>query len=257
MNGPFACGLERKHIEPFSGLLSKHGLELRRGHTGTLQINTGLLCNQACTHCHLEAGPGRKELMGPEIAEEVVGYARRGGFEVVDITGGAPELNPHIVKLLQGLSDFVPRLILRSNLTALNTVAPGSDLPALLKDLCVVITASFPSTEVLEVESKRGVGVLQSSIATLRRLNEMGYGHPASGLELNLIHNPPGPSLPAPQAVLEQRLRAQLMAKWKIEFNNLYTLANSPLGRFRKNLELAGKLDEYYSALAGVSVHKT
>src|SRR5208283_2028243 len=239
MNGPFDCGLERKHIEPFSGLLSKHGLELTRGHTGTLQINTGLLCNQACTHCHLEAGPGRKELMGPEIAEEVVG-----------ITGGAPELNPHIVKLLQDLSDFVPRLILRSNLTALNTVAHGSDLPALLKDLRVAITASFPSTEVLEVESQRGVGVLQSSIATLRRLNEMGYGHPASGLELNLIHNPPGPSLPAPQAVLEQRLRAQLRAKWKIEFNNLYTLANSPLGRFRKNLELAGKLDEYYSALA-------
>jgi radical SAM/Cys-rich protein len=236
-------------IEPFSSLLSRNGLELTRGETLTLQVNVGLLCNQTCRHCHLDAGPDRPEMMDIDTVREVVKFAARGGFRVVDITGGAPEMNPHLAELISMLSSVVPRMMLRSNLTAINTPARS-----FLIDLCrkhrVVIVASLPSLNTSQMESQRGRGIFNESISTLKRLNSMGYGQPESGLELHLVSNPTGAFLPASQAQVEKKFREDLQRKWGIVFNNLYTFANVPLGRFRDWLTGSGNLETYLEKLA-------
>lgn len=237
-------------FEPFSAMLAGKGLELTRDFTEILQINTGLLCNQTCGHCHLEAGPERREIMCVEVMDEVIAYAKRARFQAVDITGGAPELNPDIEHLLTGLAEIVPRIVLRSNLTALNSSA-GSRLVGLLKRYSIAITASLPSADAAEVEKQRGGGVLEASITSLRRLNELGYGKPGSGLELDLVHNPVRPELPGDQAALESKLHSELLAKWGVSFNRLFSFANAPLGRFRKNLERTRGLAGYMALLAG------
>jgi radical SAM/Cys-rich protein len=235
-------------VEPFPAMLARNGLELCRSFTRILQVNTGLFCDQFCAHCHLEAGPSRSELMSSEVVNEVVRYAQRSKFNVVDITGGAPELNPSIERLLTGLSEFAPKIALRSNLTALNV--PGKPrLAGLLKSLRVAITAPLPPAEILNPMEQHCFGALES-VTALRYLNEQGYGMPGTGLELNLVYNPQGPVLPPPQATLEQGFRSELRIKWGIEFNNLYSLANAPLGRFKNGLRRAGKLQEYIRTLA-------
>ena len=231
-------------LEPFRQTLFKHGLSLERGKTTILQINVGLLCNQTCRHCHLNAGPGRKENMDFETADAVIAYAKRSCFEAIDITGGAPELNPNIVKLIEGVSPHSPRLMFRSNLSALND-GKRDHLMNLLKDKSAVIVASFPSLNEAQADSQRGDGIFQKSIDTLRKLNSMGYGHVETGLELNLVCNPTGAFLPAPQDQLVKRFREVLMKKWGIVFNNLFTFANVPLGRFRNWLEEKGNLESY------------
>ena len=237
-------------IEPFNLTLSKHGLKLTRGKTTTLQINVGFLCNQTCRHCHLSAGPGRKENMDSETVEDVVSYAQRSHFEVIDITGGAPELNPHLEDIIRRLFPLTPRIMIRSNLSALN---PGKSdhLMDLLKAYHVVIVASFPSVNEAQADSQRGDGVFRTSIASLSALNEMGYGQEGSGLELNLVSNPTGAFLPSSQANTEKRFREILEKKWGICFNNLYSFANVPVGRFRQWLLHSGNLERYVGKLAG------
>ncbi len=236
-------------VESFSLTLSKHGIELTRGHTNTLQINMGLLCNQACRHCHLEAGPNRQELMDAETVQEVVGFARRGHFQVIDITGGAPELNPNVATMIEGLRPLAPRIMLRSNLTAL-TDGKRDFLMDLCKEHHVVIVASFPSLNMGQSEAQRGRGIFERSIATLQRLNSMGYGRDGSGLEIDLVSNPTGAFLPASQAQEEKRFRRELQRKWGIVFNHVYTFANVPLGRFRQWLQHSGNLERYLQGLA-------
>jgi radical SAM/Cys-rich protein len=236
-------------LEPFREILIRHGLSLERGKTTTLQINVGLLCNQTCRHCHLDAGSGRKESMDPETADAVIAYAERCDFEAIDITGGAPELNPNIVKLLEGLSHHTPRLMFRSNLSALTDGKRGH-LTDLLKEKKVVIVASFPSVNEAQADSQRGDGVFQKSIDALRKLNAIGYGQEETGLELDLVSNPVGAFLPAPQDQLTKRFREVLMKKWGIVFNSLYAFANVPLGRFREWLEAKGNFESYLRRLA-------
>ena len=236
-------------LEPFRQTLAKHGLSLTRVKLTTLQVNVGLLCNQACRHCHLEAGPKSEKLMDRETMEQVIDLARRFPFEAVDITGGAPEMNPNLGEMIERLAALSPRLMLRSNLTAL---ANGEQDH--LIDLCrqkrVVIVASFPSLNQAQAESQRGKGVFQESIGVLRKLNSMGYGKPGSGLELNLVSNPTGAFLPSSQEQLEKRFCQVLENKWGIVFNNLFAFANVPLGRFRHWLERSGNLDKYLQKLA-------
>ncbi len=239
----------RRPVESFSAMLSRRGLELARDHTRILQVNTGCLCNQACGHCHLEAGPERREIMGIRVMDEVVAYVRRAGFKAVDITGGAPELNPNIEHLLNELAGTATLITFRSNLTALNSPA-GFRIAELLRNLGISITASFPSTEQAEIERQRGNGVLDASIASLRKLNELGYGKHGSSLTLDLVHNPVGPELPVDQRTLEAKIRSELLRGWGISFNRLFSFANAPLGRFRKNLELTGEFDRYMALLA-------
>ncbi len=233
----------------FAETLAGHGITLRRTLTLTLQVNVGRLCNLACRHCHLEAGPARTEIMTRQTMAQVIACARRFSFAVIDITGGAPEMNPHLLEFISGLAPHAPRLVLRSNLVAMQ----GETQEALL-DLClrqrVVIVASFPAINEAQAESQRGVGSFQASIAMLRRLNSMGYGQEGTGLTLNLASNPTGAFMPGGQQALEARFRQVLRQKWGIEFNQLFSFANVPLGRFKRWLAGAGNYDDYMASLA-------
>ena len=242
-------GSAERPLEPFGQALANQALSLERGRTTTLQINVGLLCNQSCRHCHLSAGPHRPESMSALTAEAVVAYAERSRFDVIDITGGAPELNPHIETMIRNLSDLAPRLMIRSNLSALEGQNRG-EMMGLLKDHRVVIVASFPSYNEGQADSQRGRGVFQTSIDTLKKLNALGYGQDGTGLELNLVSNPTGAFLPTPQGQMEQRFREVLKKRWGIVFNHLYSFANVPLGRFRQWLLKSGNLDSYLQRLA-------
>lgn len=218
-------------VGPFHQTILKHGLSLRRGKTATLQVNVGLLCNQSCRHCHLGAGPDRDEIMDKATVDDVIAYAGRCGFDVIDITGGAPELNPNIERLLEGISSLAPRLVFRSNLSALHD--GGCDhIIKLLREKRYVIVASFPSVNEAQTEGQRGSGIFRKSIAALQGLNAIGYGHEGSGLELDLVANPTGAFLPSPQKGLERRFKEVLLTRWGIVFNRLFSFANVPLGRF-------------------------
>jgi len=236
-------------LMPFSLALSRHGLKLNRATTHTLQVNVGFLCNQTCRHCHLSAGPGRKENMEPGIVDEVVSYARRSSFETIDITGGAPEMNPGIGALIEGVFPLAPRIMLRSNLSVLND-GKRDQLLKMLKAYRVVVVASFPSLNEFQFNSQRGDGIFQNSIAALKKLNATGYGHDGSGLELNLVSNPTGAFVPPSQAETEKRFRKILKKKWGIVFNNLFNFANTPLGRFRQWLVKSGNFFAYMEKLS-------
>ena len=239
---------EHSGIEPFSRTLSRHGLKLNRNNTHTLQLNLGARCNQTCRHCHLNAGPGRKENMDAGIISEVISYAQRSKFETIDITGGAPELNPNIGMLIEEVFSLSPRIMLRSNLSALND-GRREYLFELLKAHRIVIVASFPSLNEAQTDSQRGDRIFQITIDALKKLNAMGYGHEGSGLELSLVSNPTGAFLPPNQAQTEKRFRQVLKRKWGIVFNNLFNFANVPLGRFRQWLVETNNLDNYMGKL--------
>jgi radical SAM/Cys-rich protein len=233
---------------PFREMLHKKGLALVRDETSTLQMNVGLLCNQTCRHCHLEAGPDRREIMTDRTVDQVVAYAERSGFSVADITGGAPELNPNLTRLIAGLANRVPRIMIRSNLTALSEGGQPS-LIEFLKTNGVVVVASLPSLESNQTDGQRGSGVFQRSISALQQLNAVGYGREGSGLELNLVSNPCGAYPPPPQVEAEKRFRRELQEGWGIDFNQLFTLANVPLGRYRGWLDQSGNLQSYLDKL--------
>jgi len=249
-NGAKKGDLEKKAvtIEPFRQTLAKHGLTLERAQTTTLQVNMGLLCNQTCLHCHLNASPGRKENMNSKTLDQVVDYAGRSSFEVIDITGGAPELNHNIVNLIEKLSYLVPRIMIRSNLSALND-GRRDHLFELFKEHRVVVIASFPSLNEAQTEAQRGQSIFSVSLSALKKLNDLGYGQEGSNLELNLVANPTGAFLPSSQSETEKRFRQVLSKKWGIVFSNLFTFANVPLGRFREWLLKSGNLDKYIEKL--------
>ncbi len=236
-------------IESFEQILANNGLELTRKKTSTLQVNMGLLCNQTCRHCHLDAGPDRKEIMSSETIDQVVTYTRQGQFDFVDITGGAPELNPNLSDLIEKLLPLSVRITLRSNLTALNH-DNNSNLMHKLKEHAITIIASFPSFNESQLESQRGHGTFDKSINALKKLNESGYGMENSGLKLDLVSNPTGAFLPASQNETEKRFRQVLYEKRGITFNNFFNFANVPLGRFRQWLEETGNLEGYIGKLS-------
>jgi radical SAM/Cys-rich protein len=232
----------------FSHVLSGFGLRLTRSETTTLQVNTGLLCNQLCKHCHLEAGPERTEVMGLETVEQVIDFARKTKFQVIDVTGGAPELNPNLTHMIAQFSVLATRIMLRTNLTALHA-CNNEALLGTIRDKRVVLVASLPSLNSGQLEAQRGTGNWEKSLAMLRQLNAMGYGKLDSGLELNLVCNPTGAFLPASQGPVEERFRSELEGKWGILFSHLYAFANVPLGRFRQWLIESGNFEKYMSKL--------
>jgi radical SAM/Cys-rich protein len=241
-------GRETAGVEPFADALERRGLSLVRGEITTLQVNTGYLCNLRCRHCHLEAGPGRKEIMSRETMAAVVSFARRFPFRAIDITGGAPELVSDLPFLIEGLAPLAPRLMLRTNLSALSGAARES-LLALCVAQRVVLVASFPSTNPSQADAQRGAGVTETAIAVLKKLNAAGYGVEGTGLELDLVSNPVGAFLPVFQESAERKFRQDLSRKWGIAFNHLYTFANVPLGRFRTGLQRAGNYERYMNTL--------
>lgn len=230
-------------LPSFDGNLSRHGLRLVRGKTHTLQVNTGFLCDLTCRHCHLEAGPQRREVMTGETMDAVVSYASRVPFAVIDITGGAPELVPGIGAFLARLAPLTEKLILRTNLVAFREEA-AAGLMESCRDLGVALVASFPSTHITQAEALRGKGFWEKSLGVLQELHRLGYGDPGSGLTLDLVVNPAGAFLPGDQTQAEKRFKGYL-ERYGVAFNQLFSFANAPLGRFRAWLERSGNLVPY------------
>jgi radical SAM/Cys-rich protein len=214
----------------------------------TLQVNLGYRCNQACLHCHVNASPDRKEMMDRATVDWVLRVLAAREVGTLDVTGGAPELNPHFRHLVRAARGSGAQVIDRCNLTVLNE--PGfEDMPEFLAQERVEITASLPCYLQENVERQRGTGVFESSILALRKLNALGYGTGAEGLVLNLVYNPLGPSLPPDQAQLETSYKRELATRHGIVFDQLYTLANMPIARFGSTLVSQGKFAAYMGML--------
>ncbi|GAB4357014.1 MAG: arsenosugar biosynthesis radical SAM protein ArsS [Gammaproteobacteria bacterium] len=218
----------------------------------TLQINLGYRCNQRCLHCHVNAGPTRTESMSETTAQEVIRFLAASGAPVLDITGGAPEMHAVFPFLVREARQLGVKVIDRCNLTILEE--PGQEkLAEFLAENRVEIVASLPCYLEENVNRQRGGGVFEKSISALRRLNELGYGDPASGLVLNLVYNPQGPVLPPPQQALEADYKRELGERYGVRFNRLFTLANMPIQRFGSMLISRGQFGEYMNLLRGAS----
>ncbi len=239
----------KNYASSFNKALMENKLVLKREKTTTCQINVGYLCNLSCRHCHLTAGPDRKENMTEKTAQQVIKYAQRYQFDTIDITGGAPEMNPNIEMLIENLTPLCSKIMIRSNLIAINK-AEQTNLINTIKENRVTIIASFPSINEAQTNSQRGDNIFQQSIETLKKLNSLGYGDVKnSGLELNLVSNPTGAFMPSAQEQVEKRFRTILDNKWGIQFDNLYIFANVPLGRFKTWLKKTGNFDNYMEKL--------
>ena len=243
------AGLERP--EPsFERALESHGLpRLERGRVTTLQINVGKRCNQACHHCHVEAGPLRTEVMEERTARRLVELAAESEvIDTVDITGGAPELNPHFRWLVRSMRSQGKRVIDRCNLTILQE--PGmEDLGEFLASHGVSVVASLPCYGRDNVDKQRGKGVFDRSIQALQQLNALGYGVAGSELTLDLVYNPGGAFLPPAEDQLQEQYRHQLRELCGVEFNNLFTITNMPIKRFAHALDRDGEYAQYMSLL--------
>ena len=223
---------------------------LRRRRLETVQANLGYRCNQACLHCHVNAGPTRREEMSRDTAEAVLELVAASGATTLDLTGGAPELNPHFRWLVETAHARGVQVMDRCNLTILSE--PGhEDLAGFLAAHRVEVVASLPCYLEDNVDGQRGAGVYARSIAGLRQLNALGYGDGRSGLMLNLVYNPTGPYLPPPQAALEADYRRELGGRHGIVFDRLFTLANMPIQRFGSTLVSHGEFDAYMTLLRG------
>ena len=221
---------------------------IARGGLHTLQANLGYRCNQACTHCHVDAGPKRTEMMSRETVDILLAFVAEQRIRTLDLTGGAPELNAHFRDLVVAARELGVEVIDRCNLTILSE--PGhAGLAEFLAENAVAITASLPCYSEDNVNQQRGAGVFARSIAGLRRLNELGYGVSGSPLVLNLVYNPTGAFLPPEQTALEATYRARLAADHGVTFSSLLTITNMPIARFRHALARDGELDDYMRQL--------
>jgi radical SAM/Cys-rich protein len=234
----------------FRDTLRQHGLgELSRRELTTLQINVGKLCNQACHHCHVEAGPKRTEIMPANVAERILALlAASSSIQTVDITGGAPELNANFRSFVGEARRMGKHVIDRCNLTVLFEPEQETLAEFLAKNQ-VEITASLPCYTESNVDQQRGKGAFEKSIRALRLLNAIGYGQQGSGLVLNLVYNPLGASLPPPQDKLEADYKRELRDNFGIEFNQLFTITNMPIKRFAEFLLREGREESYMALL--------
>ncbi|MGH7178887.1 MAG: arsenosugar biosynthesis radical SAM (seleno)protein ArsS [Tepidisphaeraceae bacterium] len=238
----------------FAARLSADGQTLSRRSIRTLQLNLGKLCNLACHHCHVESGPNRTEIMTWDTMSRILAWvdahAPELKIETVDLTGGAPEMNPDFKRLVVELRALGCHILDRCNLTIL--LAPGyDDLIGFLGEHQVEIVASLPCYLEENVDSQRGRGVYADSIEALLRLNRAGYGMPGSALKLDLVYNPTGYGLPPDQASLEADFKRELLARFGIEFHRLWTITNMPIKRFAHALRRDGKVESYMSKLIG------
>lgn len=227
---------------------------LRRAALHTLQINVGYRCNQACLHCHVNAGPTRREEMSRATAQEVIAFLRRSRVTCLDITGGAPELNDNFRYLVEAARELGVQVIDRCNLTVLNE-AGMEGMASFLAAHQVEIIASLPCYLEENVAAQRGEGVYSASMAALRKLNALGYAKPGTGLRLNLMYNPIGPALPPAQSQLEADYRRELSKRAGVVFDRLLVLANMPIQRFGSTLISKGQFDDYLALLKSAHRH--
>ena len=213
----------------------------------TLQLNLGYLCNQQCLHCHVDASPRRTELMSEKVIDAVIQFVHKHKIKTLDLTGGAPEMNPHFRKLVLAVKSLNVHIIDRCNLTILEE--PGYEwLANFLAENNVEVVASMPCYLEKNVDAQRGKDVFKNSIKGLKRLNALGYGK-NNQLKLNLVFNPQGANLPPPQSSLEHDYKKQLMNNYGIEFNHLFTITNMPIKRFGSTLLSKGQFDDYMNML--------
>ena len=234
----------------FDDALAREGLgPLRRAEPRTLQVNVGKRCNQACHHCHVDAGPKRTEIMTASTAERVLEVLERNpGLATMDVTGGAPELNPSFRRLVERARALGREVIVRCNLTVI--LVEGMEwLPEFYREQRVALVCSLPCYTADNVDKQRGHGVFDGSIRALRRLNALGYGRPGSDLRLDLVYNPVGAFLPGMQAELAARYREELGRHFGVEFHDLFTLANMPISRFAEQLRRTGETERYMGLL--------
>jgi radical SAM/Cys-rich protein len=241
--------LRQQRANRFAQKLADYSVALRRGRPEILQVNVGKLCNLTCVHCHVNAGPKRKEIMSRETTDRIIDWLGKTDITIVDLTGGAPEMIPDFRYFIEQVKELQParHVIDRCNLTIL--IEPGyEDLGEFLATNNVEIIASMPCYSPENVNAQRGEGVFEGSIAALQLLNLLGYGTDPD-LPLHLIYNPVGAFLPPSQAELEVDYKRELKKHFGIVFNNLYTLTNLPIGRFASYLRCNNKLDEYMELL--------
>jgi radical SAM/Cys-rich protein len=234
---------------PFARTLEELGYsDLKAESVSNLQVNLGWRCNQSCKHCHLLAGPHRPEQMERGTVDEIIRVATRWSIPTVDLTGGSPELNPHYEYLVEHLAQAETHILSRCNLTVL--LEPGKEhLPDFFREHRLELVCSLPYFQADLVDRLRGAGVFEKSLEALRRLNRVGYGEPDSDLRLNLMYNPAGAYLPPDQAALETRFRRELAERYQIQFHQLFTLLNMPIGRFKDFLESSNNYKRYMGKL--------
>ena len=236
-------------MQPFAQRLHLNGNGLNRRAIDVLQVNMGRYCNQACIHCHVEAGPTRKEMISRETVDAALAFLARTTIPTLDITGGAPELHPDFDYLVEAAAGLGRHIMDRCNLTVI--FEPGKDyLPDFFRRHRVELVCSLPCYTAEKVDQQRGKGTFDLSIRALKIFNELGYGKPASDLTLNLVYNPVGPHLPPPQEKLEQDYKRILRDRFGIEFNHLYCLTNMPITRYAMHLKLRGEYNRYVELLS-------
>lgn len=213
------------------------------------QVNVGYMCNMTCKHCHVDAGPDRDEIMTRETLQQCLDALRGTDIETVDLTGGAPEMNPHFQWFVEQVSGMDKHIIVRSNLTILTTAPKYRSLPEFFAEHEVEVTCSLPFYSKSRTDRQRGKGTYDKSVEALQMLNEVGYGKEGTGLELNLVYNPVGAFLPSNQKEIEQDFRKELRRKHDIVFNNLLAITNLPISRFLNFLLVSGNLEEYMERL--------
>ncbi len=237
-------------ITAFDTVLLDHNLGELRAEDAitTLQVNVGKLCNQACKHCHVEAGPQRTEIMSRTTVDQVLQTLRRFRIPILDITGGAPELNPHFAYLVTEARQAGAHVMVRHNFTVQFT--PGNAcLPEFFRENQAEVIASLPYFLAQQTDAQRGKGVFAQSLDAMRRLNDVGYGQEGTGLNLNLVYNPVGAFLPPDQASTERDFKRELKTRYDLEFNHLYTITNMPIRRFLDYLRRSGNEERYMEKL--------
>lgn len=235
--------------KPFTDALRETGLApLTRTRMRIMQINVGRMCNQVCRHCHVDAGPDRTEIMTRDTMRLCLDALAETDIEIVDITGGAPEMNPHFRWLVERIREMRRHVIDRCNLTIL-TLPAYADMVEFLAGHQVEVIASLPSYMAQQTDAQRGDGVFEKSINALRMLNAAGYGAADSGLRLNLVYNPVGAFLPPKQSAIEADYKRELKRRYDVVFNNLFTITNIPVNRFLEYLIESGNYDDYMRRL--------
>lgn len=222
---------------------------LKATNLDVFQINIGKMCNQVCKHCHVDAGPDRKEIMTKETIQTCIDLIKKHKFKTVDITGGAPEMNPNFRWFIEEIANEDLTIIDRCNLTIINAHKKYQDLPLFFKKHKIEIVSSLPYFTARKTDRQRGDGVFESSIKALKMLNDVGYGVEGSGLVLNLVYNPSGAFLPAEQDSLEKDFKNQLKRKYDISFNQLFAITNLPISRFLDYLLESGNYANYMETL--------
>ena len=236
---------------PFQQKLNENGLyPLKPTNIEIFQVNIGKMCNQVCKHCHVDAGPDRKEIMTKETMQQCLEALKKNpSLKTVDLTGGAPEMNPDFRWLVEEIKKLDRHIIVRCNLTIILANKKYHDLPQFYKQHYIEVVSSLPFYTQDRTDRQRGNGVFEESIKALQMLNEVGYGKEGTGLILNLVYNPAGAFLPPSQEALKREFKNSLMGKYGIEFNNLFAITNLPISRFLDYLLQTGNYENYMEKL--------